>query len=67
MKNSAASPPVDRADLEFPDWNGMQESPERPSPDTALAWIEACAAMFPEAVRRCGENRPTPVPVEFVL
>ena len=45
----------------------MKEPPQRLSPEVALALIEECAAMFPEAARRCGENRPMPVPVEFVL
>jgi len=67
MQNSAASPPTDLSDLEFPDWSGMDDSPQRLSPEVAFALIDQYAQWFPEAVQRCRENRPTPVPIEFVL
>lgn len=67
MKNSAASPKPDLDGLEFPDWSGMDSSSQRLPPETVLALIEAYPTWFPEAVRRCRENRPAPVPVEFVL
>jgi hypothetical protein len=67
MKNSAASPPADLPNLDFPDWSGMDDAPQRLSPEAAFALIEQYARWFPEAVQRCRENRPMPVPVEFTL
>jgi hypothetical protein len=55
------------ADLEFPDWGGLDDSTSRISHSAAFRLCEEYAAWFPEAARKWQAARPEMCPVEFIL
>ncbi len=58
---------VESAELELPDWSGMDDSSARVSPDAAFQLCEQYAAWFPEAARKWQAQRPEKCLVEFTL
>ena len=57
----------DSTELEFPDWNGMDDSSARVSPDAAFQLCEQYRAWFPEWMEQWRLRRPAKCLVEFVL
>jgi hypothetical protein len=55
------------ADLQFPDWSGMDDSAPRVTADAAFALCEQYPKWFPEATRQYLQRRPEKCEVEFVL
>jgi hypothetical protein len=68
MKNSDEPPKLpDALELEFPDWNGMDDSTTRVSPDAAFRFCELYRMWFPELASRARINEREKCLVEFVL
>ena len=57
----------DSTELEFPDWNGMDDSSARVSPDAAFQLCEQYCAWFPEWAERWQSQRRAKCLAEFVL
>ena len=55
------------AELELPDWSGMDDSAGRVSAPAAFELCERYATWFPEAAQRARAERPPKCDVEFVL
>lgn len=55
------------AELEFPDWSGMDDSGARVSPDAAYQLCEQYRAWFPEWAEQWRSQRPEKCLAEFVL
>jgi hypothetical protein len=66
-KSNAPAPKTESAELEFPDWSGMDDSTQRVSPDAAFQLCEQYPAWFPEQVKRWRSQRPEKCVVEFTL
>jgi hypothetical protein len=58
---------VESADLEFPDWSGMDDSSARVSPETAYVLSEQYSSWFPELAAKWRSQRPEKCLAEFVL
>jgi hypothetical protein len=65
--SNASAPKTDLADLQFPDWSGMDDSAPRVTADAAFALCEQYPKWFPEATRQYLQRRPEKCEVEFVL
>jgi hypothetical protein len=52
MKKSDESAESNTGGLEFPDWNGMNESSARITPEAASRLCEEYAVLFPDLVKR---------------
>jgi hypothetical protein len=66
-KSEEPAAKVDSADLEFPDWSGMIDPPNRVTSEAAFEFCEQYRAMFPDLVERWNAQRPEQCTVEFVL
>ena len=57
----------DAADLEFPDWSGMDDSSARVNPDAAFVLCEKYRSWYPELAEKWRLQKPEKCLVEFVL
>jgi len=55
------------ADLEFPDWSGMDDTSARVSSDAAFQLCEQYCASLPEMAQKWRSQRPEKCLAEFVL
>lgn len=55
------------AELEFPDWSGMDDSTSRVSPEAAFQFCEQYRRWFPNLRAAWAAQRPEKCPVEFTL
>lgn len=60
------APRIEPAELEFPDWSGMDDSPGRITPEAALR-LSSIYPKLAAAARGGKPERSQPSPVEFVL
>jgi hypothetical protein len=65
-KSNASAARTNTADLEFPDWSGMDDSTKRVSVETAFRLCEEYYRWFP-ASRRARKARSEKCTVEFSL
>jgi len=55
------------SDLEFPDWSGMKDSPDRISPEAAFRLCDDYAALFREQAAQWRLQAPEKCLVQFEL
>jgi len=58
---------TDLLELDLPDWNGMDDSTARVTPEAAFQFCEQYRAWSPELADKWESQRPPKCPVEFVL
>jgi len=66
-KSDGAAPKTEPAELEFPDWNGMIETPHRITVETVFKLAWQYRQWFPQACRQRLAEPPVKCLVEFVL
>jgi hypothetical protein len=66
-KSNAPAAKAESAELEFPDWSGMDDSSQRVSPDAAFLLCERYSGWFPDQVERWRSNRPEKCVIEFTF
>ena len=58
---------AESAELEFPDWSGMDDSSARVDPDAAFQLCEQYCSWFPELAEKWQSQKPEKCIAEFVL
>jgi hypothetical protein len=66
-KCDASTGKTESAELEFPDWSGMDDSSARVDPDTAFQLCAHYRSWFPEWAKQFQAQRPEKCLAEFVL
>jgi hypothetical protein len=66
-KSNASAVRAESAELEFPDWSGMDDSSQRVGADAAFQLCERYSSWFPEQAKRWRSQRPEKCVVEFKL
>ncbi len=66
-KCDAPTPPAENAELELPDWRGMDDSSARMSSAVAFELCERHTSWFPDAPDHPQAERPPKCVIEFTL